>query len=190
MRKKQKIMKKDQMDHYLKTLFKNEEVDLAEPNEGHKLRFMKKLQEQNQQKVKRLVFWKPLAIAASFLVIIALGFPFLNEQTPKGDLASVSPEFAQTQYFFTSTIQKELENLNREKSPQTIVMVEDALKQMEVLEKDYEKLKKDLVKSGNDERVIHAMIINFQSRIELLQNVLEQIKELKNLKQKTHETTI
>lgn len=183
-------MKNDQLENHLKSLFQNEEVDMAEPKEGHKLRFMQKLQEQNNQQVKRLVFWKPLAIAASFLLIIALSFPFLNEQSPKGDLASISPEFAQTQHFFTSTIQRELENLKREKSPETLVLVEDALRQMENLENDYEKLKKDLIKSGNDERVIHAMIQNFQSRIELLQQVLEQIEQLKELKLKSHETTI
>lgn len=183
-------MKNDQLENHLKNLFNTEDLNSAEPKEGHQLRFIQKLKKQNKQQVKRLVFWKPLAIAASFLVIIAISFPFLNEQSPKGDLASISPELAQTQHFFTSTIQRELENLKREKTPETLTIVEDALKQMEVLENDYEILKKDLVKSGNDQRVIQAMIQNFQSRIELLQQVLEQIENLKELKLKTHETNI
>ena len=44
--------------------------------------------------------------------------------------------------------------------------------QMKVWEENYEQLKLDLEASGKDERVIYAMISNFQDRIDLLQNVL------------------
>ncbi len=183
-------MENDKLETRLKELFQGQDLPFEEPKDGHRLRFMQKLNEQEKQPVKRLQFWKPIAIAASFLVIIGLGFPFLNQESNKADLASISLEFAQTQHFFTSTIKRELATLQREKAPETIVLIEDALEQMEMLEKDYETLKKDLVKSGNDDRVIHAMISNFQSRIDVLQNVLEQIEQVKNLKQNTHETII
>jgi hypothetical protein len=184
-------MKNDDLDKDLKALFSMvQDVPLEEPKDGHRMRFMHKLNEQQKQPVKKLHFWKPIAIAASFLVLIGLGFPLMNQPSNKADLASISPEFAQTQQFFTSTIKRELDNLKREKAPETLVLIEDALDQMDILEKDYENLKKDLVKSGNDERVIHAMISNFQNRIDLLQNVLEQIEKLKTLKLNTHETII
>ena len=48
-------------------------------------------------------------------------------------------------------------------------------------------LKEDLTISGDDSRVIYAMISNFQSRIEVLQNVLQKIEEIKQLKQITNE---
>ena len=51
-------------------------------------------------------------------------------------------------------------------------------------------LKKDLVESGNDKRVIYAMITNFQNRIDLLQNVINTIEEIKTLKETENETTI
>jgi len=178
------------LDTRLKSLFQEQELPQVEPKDGHRLRFLQQLNEQNKKPVKRLIPWKPLAIAASLLVIFALAVPFINPGAAQADLASISPEFAQTQHFFTSTIKQELGTLKLEKSPETIILIEDALEQMEVLEKDYEKLKKDLVKSGKDDRVIHAMISNFQNRIDLLQHVLEQIDQLKTLKQETHETTI
>lgn len=64
---------------------------------------------------------------------------------------------------------------------------------MELLEKNYENLKIDLKESGNDKRVIYAMISNFQSRIDLLENVLKTIENLKTLKpttQQHHQTVL
>ena len=183
-------MNTNYFDSQLKTLFQEQDVPEVEPKDGHRLRFLQKLDAQQPKQVKRMLLWKPIAIAASFVILFGLAVPFINTGSGQADLASISPEFAQTQQFFTSTIQRELATLEREKAPETIILIEDALEQMEVLEEDYRTLKKDLVKSGKDERVIHAMISNFQSRIDLLQSVLEQIDQLKTLKQNTHETTI
>ncbi len=102
-------------------------------------------------------------------------------------MASVSPEMAQTQNFFTSAISNELAKLEAEFTPETAIIVEDALKQIEILESKYELLKKDLSESGDDSRVIYAMISNFQNRIDLLQNVIQKIEEIKQLKQNTNE---
>ena len=55
------------------------------------------------------------------------------------------------------------------------------MKQIETLENKYEQLKEDLSESGDDSRVIYAMISNFQNRIDLLQNVLQKIEEIKPL---------
>ena len=51
-------------------------------------------------------------------------------------------------------------------------------------------LKDDLIDSGKDNRVIHAMIQNFQQRIDLLNNVLTQIENIKTLKNQNHENNI
>lgn len=182
-------MKNNNLYNHLKELFQKEGLPSEEPRAGHQLRFMQKLQDQNQKPVKQLLFWKPIAIAASFLIIIGLGFPFIDNNN-EADLASISPELAETQRFFTTTINNELSNLKKEDAPEAQKLIQDALLQMEILEKDYEKLKKDLTKSGNDKRVIYAMISNFQSRIDLLEDVLQQIETIKELKLDTHETTI
>ena len=76
------------------------------------------------------------------------------------------------------------------KTPETAQLVNDALNQITILEQEYQQLKEDLVASGNDQRVIAAMIANFQSRINLLENVIELIEEIKHLKTNENETTI
>ncbi|MGY5851710.1 DUF4179 domain-containing protein [Salegentibacter sp. F14] len=178
-------------------LFEDLDFDQALPRAGHKERFLEKLEdsvkEQKRQQPRTRSLWGPLmGIAASLaLALFLYGNIHINTNSKKqGDLASVSTEMKETQDFYTSVIEKELKNIEAEKTPETKALINDALSQMEKLETEYSKLKKDLVNSGQDNRVIYAMINNFQQRIELLKNVLNQIEHIKSLKSQSHESTI
>lgn len=174
-------------------LFRNQDFDIAEPSTGHQERFLKKLKEQKPQSKdgKLRSLWAPLlAVAAGLLLIIMLtgnltGFGITNNS---GDLANVSPEMKETQLFYSNLIKTELAKVNDVKSPETEAMVNDALAQMEKLDLEYEKLRKDLVKSGQDKRVIFAMVSNLQQRIDILNNVLSRIEELNQLKNPNNES--
>ncbi len=177
-------------------LFEGLNFDIENPHTGHRERFFKKLEEKKTEtgkKGKVRMLWGPiLGIAASFLLAFFLLGEFIGPMASSGtsDLASISPEMKQTQEFYTGMIEKELNSLNAEKTPETEAIIDDALAQMEKLEKEYEELRKDLIDSGKDNRVIHAMIQNFQKRIDLLSNVLTQIENIKTLKNQNHESTI
>jgi predicted nucleic acid-binding Zn-ribbon protein len=95
----------------------------------------------------------------------------------------------QTQTFFTNAIQEELSKLENETSEEAQAIITDALSRIENLESQYKKLQLDLEESGDDKRVIYAMISNFQNRIDLLQNVLQQIEDVKQLKNLTNENS-
>lgn len=186
-------MSNENIDKLFKNL--NGSFDVEIPNSGHHQRFLKKLNNANEivsAPTKRRNIWKPfVSIAASVVILLGL-FLGIQTETNAKDLASISPEMSKTQSFFTATISEELDKLKNETTPETKILVDDALLQLELLETEYDKLKIDLSKSGNDKRVIYAMISNFQNRIALLQNVLQQIEEVKLLKQNTNEneTTI
>ncbi|MCG9972018.1 DUF4179 domain-containing protein [Christiangramia crocea] len=177
-------------------LFEGLNFDIEEPHSGHKERFLKKLEKKSsapQKKGKVLRLWAPvIGIAASFLLAFFLLGELWGPQSmaKNSDLASISPEMKQTQEFYTSMITKELNAINAEKTPETEAIINDAMVQMEKLEKEYQDLRNDLVKSGRDNRVIHAMIQNFQQRIDLLNNVLTQIENIKTLKNQNHENNI
>lgn len=182
-------------DKDFEKVFEDLNFDIQEPSAGHRERFFEKLEKQAPPKktsytrVRNL--WGPLlGIAAGFALAVLLTGIYLKPQSNYGELASVSPEMKETQLFYTSLIERELKNIEEEKSPETQAIVTDAMVQMEKLETRYEQLKKDLVSSGNDNRVIYAMINNFQQRIDLLTQVLEQIEEIKTLKNQNHETNI
>ena len=180
-------MSKDNLDTLFEQ-FKND-FDLEEPRENHQRRFLDKLnhREKRIHRKAKPNFLKPLlGLAASMILLIALTIGNQNSNDAR-DLASVSPQMAETQDFFTSTIEFGLKKITEESSPETQTLIHDALKQMEILENDYESLKKDLSESDDDNRVIYAMISNFQKRIDLLKNTLEQINTVKQLKNITNE---
>ncbi|GGZ86953.1 hypothetical protein [Algibacter mikhailovii] len=182
-------MSKDSLDNIFKSL--EHDFDIEVPKSGHEMRFQDKLNNQNnkQTKVIRLntTIWKSfLGIAASIVLLITL-FIGINQQEEVIDLASVSPEMAKTQDFFTASIDEELKKLQKESSPEVQIIIQDALKRIKLLENDYESLKIDLKNSGEDNRVIYAMISNFQNRIDILQNTLEQINIVKQLNNSSNE---
>jgi len=177
-------MQKDTIDDLFEDL--KGEFDTNALNQDHELRFLDKLKTNkiasNNTKSSSGFNWKPyLAIAASLVICLSV-FMTLQNEPETFDLASVSPELSETQDFFTITIENELKKLNNERSPLTEQIINDALNQIEILETDYQNLKTDLTESGNDQRVIYAMISNFQNRIDILNTVLEQIETIKELK--------
>ncbi|MBC3758769.1 hypothetical protein H7U19_10170 [Hyunsoonleella sp. SJ7] len=185
-------MNKDNLDELFENL--KEEFDVETPSVDHEQRFLNKLQTNSGPRLveapkQRRRLWKPLiGVAASIVLLIALtlGAPKTNEIR---DLASVSPEMAEAQNFFSATISEELNKLNAESDPNAQVLIQDAIKRLNMLEKEYQNLKMDLTESEEDKRVIYAMISNFQTRIDILQRTLLEIEHVKQLKSSSNETS-
>ncbi|WP_239970656.1 hypothetical protein [Confluentibacter citreus] len=185
-------MHKDDIDKLFDDLKNDFDVEI--PNSQHTQKFLNKLNNKgglhlNESRKQRRRLWYSLSgIAASIVLIISL-FTMKQQTDSSRDLASVSPQMAETQDFFTNTINHELEKIKNESDPEVQLIIKDAFFRIKKLEKDYESLTYDLHVSGNDNRVIYAMISNFQSRIDILKNTLEQINNVKQLKNKTNETS-
>ncbi|WP_452226241.1 hypothetical protein [Lacinutrix cladophorae] len=182
-------MKKDNLD----TLFDNlkDDFDVETPTLDHEKRFLKKLNKQEiayTSKPKNN-FWKPFLGIAATLAILVTVFVTTQQEETVNDLASISPEMAETQNFFTNAIASELTKIEQESNPETKLLIADAMMQMQRLEKEYQGLKEDLSESGEDKRVIYAMISNFQNRIDILQNTLSQIENIKQLKNNYNENS-
>ncbi|WP_297763603.1 hypothetical protein [uncultured Muriicola sp.] len=182
-------MKEDNIDE----LFKKAKpyFDLEEPRAGHKARFIEKLNTTTVEPKRGVSWWKPLSIAASILVVMGL---FLGQnlwlETEKERIAEISPEISNSEFYFANIIEQQVKQLESEKSPETEKIIEDALGQLALLESDYKKLEQDLLKGGNNNIILRSMIQNFQTRIDLMQDVLIQIEIIKNLKNQQNENSI
>lgn len=174
------------MEDKLNTFFKDNNFDVDVPRFGHLDRFEKRL---NPQEKKKSFSYKWMSVAASVILLIGIwmGSNFTDNTLL---LADVSPEMKETETFFVTTIKQELKEIEKYRNPTTERVIEDALNQLETLEDKYKELVKDLNKSFNDRRVVYAMISNYQNRIEILQNALLQIDEIKKLKVKNDEIYI
>jgi cytoskeletal protein RodZ len=174
------------MEDKLHNFFSENDFDFQEPHSGHLERFERKL---NQPKKTNRTSWKWLSVAAS--VVLVLGFWLgSNHKQQQMDLADVSPKMEEVQNYFVSTIHQELKDLEKNRSLETETIIEEALEQLEELEDNYKTFVKELNTDGNTRKIINAMIRNYQQRLEVLENVLLQIEEIKNPNLKNNEIYI
>ncbi|SDS13180.1 hypothetical protein SAMN05216503_2071 [Polaribacter sp. KT25b] len=174
------------MENKLNDFFSENNFDFQEPHSGHLERFERKL---NQPQKKNKTSWKWLSVAAS--VVLVLGFWLgSNHKQQQMDLADVSPKMEEVQNYFVSTIHQELKDLEKNRSLETETIIEEALEQLEELEDNYKTFVKELNTDGNTRKIINAMIRNYQQRLEVLENVLLQIEEIKNPNLKNNEIYI
>lgn len=166
-------------------------LDTEEPAIGHQVRFLDKLNNTKADNVTGISWWKPLSIAASVVLVMGI---FLGQmtwnKTESEQLAEIAPEISNTEFYFANLIEQQINQLESERSPETQKLVEDVLQQMQLLEQDYERLKSDLLNGGNSQNILSAMIHNFQTRIDLMQDVLQKIESLKTFKNQYDENVI
>lgn len=167
----------------IEDLFKNQDNwDFEIPNQGHEKRFLDKLKKKQPKKKRN---WIPLSIAASLL--FGFGFLYQNYTSEKKQEVSFSPQVQETHDYFSSVINAELEMLKKKETPQSKALINDALKQMEALEKDYENLKQEIITNGENKQIIYAMITNMQTRISFIKSVLDQVETINKLKIEANE---
>lgn len=162
------------------------DFDISEPSMGHFDRFEKRLSSPKKQQKNN---WKWISIAASIVIIFSVWLG-QNQQYDGLELADISPKMEETQDYFTSLIRVEIEKINTQKTPENQQLIEDVFQRLDNLENQYSKLTLDLKESAEDQRVIFAMITNYQQRIEVLQNLLEQLDNIKQLKTDNYENYI
>lgn len=181
-------MEKDIIEKLFNKLQGN--FDLAEPKQGHEERFLNKL---NASKgvtamvAKKETNWlKYVSIAAAVTLLLTVGFFKLDSSsTIDAKVAEISPEASKTQFYFANLIEEQVKELKSEKSPETNSIIEDTMSQLKKLELNYAKMEQDLIKGGNSKLILSAMITNFQTRIDLLNEVMIQIETIKNIKNTT-----
>lgn len=176
-------MSKDNLEQLFERL--QGDFDIKEPNNGHQERFLEKLSQTSgvvSLQKKKTSWWKPLSIAASIVLLCVLGLQlFTTRPSIKEQVVEISPEVSQTEFYFASLVEEQVQLLKDEKSPETAKLVEDTLLQLNKLEINYLTLEQELINGGNSKIILNAMITNFQTRIDLLKEVLTNIENIKNL---------
>lgn len=179
---------KDELDHIFET--HKGTFDTANTPVNHKVRFMEKLQMQDVSQKQTRLWMRPVSIAASIVLLICLGVGGFSMLQQENDVATLSPEMLKTETFFKSSITSELQKLKSFNDPELQEIINETLTEIDFLEAQYKELKVDLSQSGNDSRVLAAMISNFQDRINLLQEVQNTLKEITTIKQTENENIL
>ena len=130
-----------------------------------------------------------LQIAASITVIIAAGIFLWQYQYKQAiDLANIDPNLAKQQMHYTSVIEDKRTELKRieKEEPQ---LYQEFSSEIRKMDESYQRLKRDLPESPNQEETIKAMIRNLQIQAEVLNQQLNVIKQINDSKKQQNDET-
>ncbi len=171
--------------------------------EGHQQRFMDRLEQELPAKAKSFnMHW--LKIAASVVVILSVSFMTYNQlnigntnttdvvdadngiknskvllNKQSSSLAEISPEYGKVEDYLLTSIkfqvsQITIDDTNRE-------LVESFKTRLDNLDKEYQKLNKELIEVGPNQQSVEAMIENLKLRLSLLTRLNDKLKELEKI---------
>lgn len=162
-------------------------MDAGEPDPGHLKRFSKKLKQQ-QQPARRISFRHALQIAASVAIIMASGIVIVKSGKG-GSKMAVSPaaeEFQQTNNFYASQVNARYEDIAALpfSSSEEKAMLLEELSHMDAY---YQDLLEELNANPGDERAMNALIQHYQLKLQVMDQIIEQLVQLRNNKTNEYE---
>jgi hypothetical protein len=163
---------------------KRGEFDDREPSDGHFERFSFKLATRlHAGSAKRSILPYLLkAAVVTLLVTLSSLWTFDHFVRPNlkktMSLSEVSPEYREVESYYVQQVnfmENEFTSLDLSSPEQ-----KDALmKEMASMDSVYTELQKELKANPNDQRIIDAMIKHYQTKIEVMSYILDQLKEIK-----------
>jgi len=166
--------------------------DIEIPNPEHKARFIEKLELLNTpvKTTKSNKYWY-LNIAATLILFIGLFTLYNTNKQSETIIVETTIEnpftdISNAQFHLDGIVKRELVKLELERNDTTENLINGALSQLQFLENEQHKLEKQL-NLNYDKRIIKALVDNFQYRIQLLENVMQQIEITKEIKTENHE---
>jgi len=166
-----------------------------EPFEGHFERFSSKLKARQFVAPRRVSLTPYLLKAAAVAILVALSSLWtwehvLSPNAKKMTLSEVSPEYREVEQYYVkqvSLIEDEIQGVWINGQPDDKDML---LEELDEMDKMYEELQKDLKANPNDERVINAMIEHYQQKVEVMNYILSQLKQVQSENESVNENQI
>ena len=161
----------------------------AEPSEGHFERFNRKLETRFQTVVKRSIVPYLLRAAVVTLLVTLSSLwtwdHFIRPVNNRMTLGQVSPQYKEVENYYihqVNMMEGEIVNVDLKNNPQQKEML---MKEMKSMDSTYVSLQKELKANPNDERIITAMIEHYQTKVEVMTYIVNQLKTIQKSNQNT-----
>ncbi|MGB8358504.1 MAG: hypothetical protein WCD55_07795 [Bacteroidales bacterium] len=160
------------------------EFDDREPSDGHFERFSFKLATRlHAGKTKRSILPYLLkAAVVTLLVTLSSLWSFEHFIKPSlkktMTLSEVSPEYREVEKYYVREVnfmENEFTSIDFNNPEQKEIM----MKELASMDSVYVELQKELKANPNDQRIVDAMIKHYQSKIEVMSYLLDQLKQIK-----------
>lgn len=164
------------------------EFDSFEPSDGHFERFEQKLKELNKKEKTFTIGYILKAAVVTILVVLSGLWVYDNFESKTNNgiaLSEISPEYGEVEMYYTHLVNQKYSEINQ---CETLNSTQKRMLVYELDEMDsiYSNLKNDLKTNPNDERVINAMIQHYQLKVEVMNQILQQLQQAQNInKQKS-----
>lgn len=167
----------------LRDRFKEEKM-LRELPANHRSVFENKLKKELHSSNR--ISFRFLSIAATVLVLFGLGYVFTFEkpmddtlipQSAEVSLEDYSPELKKIENYYLTAINFELASL--EVTEENQALLDDYLRRMNGLTKEYQLLSNQLRLDKIDEELINNLIDNLQMRLQLMVELKNELKKIK-----------
>lgn len=157
----------------------------AEPSDGHLERFNRKLEQRfHSQKVTRSIVPYLLKAAVVTLLITLSSLwtwdHFLRPGNSRMTLGQVSPQYKEVENYYVHQVnmmESEIVSVDMKDGSAQKTML---LKEMKTMDSTYVSLQKELKANPNDERIINAMIEHYQTKLEVMTYIVNQLKSIRN----------
>lgn len=176
----------DELDQYIDKLksFRNE----REPEKGHFKRFEQKLNRELHPQTIGLR--RSMRIAAVILFILAVGFVSKNYFTSSFSnkkAISQNPDIDEISFYYTSQIESNYKKIIEDPFLDEETRNDLIKEEFKDLDSLFIQLNIEYEANPDDERVVDAMINYYRVKLNLVQEILNDLKKVKHLKNKQDE---
>jgi hypothetical protein len=156
-------------------------MNTAEPSSGHLKRFIKRLRQQDQRPVRKVNFRHVLQIAASMAIILTSAVVIVK--TGKGGNKIAENQavemFQETTSFYARQVNERYDDIaaipfDSEKEQEIL------LSELSEMDDYYKELLRELDANPGDERVMNALIQHYRIKLQVLDQIIEQLIQFKN----------
>ena len=157
----------------------------AEPSKGHFERFNRKLEIRFQTNTIKRSIVPYLLRAAVVTLLVTLSSlwtwdHFIRPVNSRMTLGQVSPQYKEVENYYihqVNLMEGEIVNVDLKNNPGQKVELMNEMKSMDSV---YVSLQKELKANPDDERIINAMIEHYQTKLEVMTYIVNQLKTIRN----------
>jgi hypothetical protein len=157
----------------------------AEPSKGHFERFNRKLEIRFQINTPKRSIVPYLLRAAVVTLLVTLSSlwtwdHFIRPGSSRMTLGDVSPQYKEVENYYihqVNMMEGEIVNVDLQNNPEQKEMLKNEIKSMDSV---YVSLQKELKANPDDERIINAMIEHYQTKLEVMTYIVNQLKTIRN----------
>lgn len=154
-------------------------LDTELPSEGHLDRFQDKLQAQ-KKKNKQLWVRKYMQVAAIATLFVMSSLYVHSILTREENISPDSLEYYEAQYYYKTQVSQGIRSIESMQSVLTIEHKTLLIEELSVADAHFLELQEEMKTMPNDPRVLDAMVRHYRMKAEVINNILQDLEQVKH----------